>query len=114
MKINSYPHLTAHARPDYDKLERISARGNTAQCIAIAKQLILDGHGGCRACDNCFESGDSESVVCALIAHAIQNQSFRRALAAEYSPANLTDGLPTRWLETYYARQGQQLTLSIA
>lgn len=100
MKINSHTCHSPFDRPDYDKLV-MKSYGSLKTRIAIARQLILDGHTNCRAMDNCFEMGDGHLVVSAIIHEAIQNQNFRLCLARDYSPENLTDGLPTRWLETY-------------
>lgn len=102
---------SATDRPDYPRLLKRSY-GTLRQRIAIAKQLITDGHTDCRAFDNCFEMNDGDEVVSAIIGHALQNQPFRKALAANYPPQSLTDGLPTRWLQTYYRHHGQELTLS--
>jgi hypothetical protein len=100
MKINSYTCHSAYDRPDYDKLASKSY-GTRKTRVAIARQLILDGHTDCRALDNCFEMGDGDSVVAALIGEAIQNHQLRRAIGLQFPASGLTDGLPTTWLKTY-------------
>jgi len=100
MKINSYTCHSPYDRPDYDKLVSKSY-GTRKNRIAIARQLILDGHTDCRALDNCFEMNDGDLVVAALIGEAIQNHNLRRCFARLFPASGLTDGLPTNWLKTY-------------
>lgn len=100
MKIQSYTCRSAFDRPDYDKL-LAKSYGTLKNRIAIACQLIRDGHTDCRPFDNCFEMHDGAKVVSAVIGLAMQDASFREALARDYPPQSLTNGLPTRWLETY-------------
>lgn len=100
MKTQSHKCRSAYDRPDYDRLNKASYGTRTTR-IAIAKQLILDGHSDCRAFDNCLEMGDGDEVVASIIAYAIQNGEFRAALARLFDPQCMLDGLPDRWLATY-------------
>ena len=117
MKLFPYPRREGynHAtdRPDYKRILRASY-GTQKQRIAVAERLFLDGHRDCRALDNCFEMNDGDAVVAAIIGHALQNDALRRAIAADYPPHELQDGLPRRWLATYYAVHGHELPLMAA
>lgn len=103
--------MSAYDRPDYARLLKRSY-GSQRQRIAVAKQLILDGHTDCRAYDNCFEMNDGDAVVSAIIGYALQNQPFREQLARNYPPQSLHDGLPERWPQTYYRHHGQELQIA--
>ncbi len=82
----------------YDRLSRDANRTNTAGRIAIAAAGYLVGSKqfrGSRAFDNCFENGDGDRVVAALVARAQHEPALHQAIAADFGGA-----FPAQWIET--------------
>jgi len=100
MKLLSYSCQSGYDRPDYNRILKASY-GTFKNRLAIAKQLLLDNHGGCRACDNCFEMGDGDKIAIALVEAAMQSPELKATFARDYSPNCLRDGFPERWLDFY-------------
>ena len=111
MKINTYRTFDAYDRPDYDKIHRASY-GKFADRLAIAKQLIRDGHTHCRAFDNCFEMGDGSRMVHALVGYALETPEFLKPLGKMFDPDQLDDdGIPKSWGKTWSAVESESFPL---
>lgn len=51
-----------------------------------------------RSFDTCFEMGDGDLVVTALVRRAMKNPRLKEKIGRGWT--DLQDGLPTRWVET--------------
>lgn len=101
MIISAYKCLSAHERPDYNHLQTKSIYGTSHDRADIAERLIRDGHTDSRVFDNCFEMNDGDQVVCILVSRALRDDELRLAICQYYGHEQLSNGFPTRWLNTY-------------
>jgi hypothetical protein len=95
----------------YDRLSQRAGETDTAGRIEIATAGYLIGTAhfrSSRAFDNCFENGDGDHVVAALVERAERNPALHRAIAADFSGT-----FPAKWIETAGKISGRQLAFKI-
>ena len=95
MKIKSYSCCDGYDRPDYETLARASGKSK-ANRVAIAHALILDGHTSVRAFDNCFENGDGDKVIAALVKRSSECPELAAFLKSAITYSTTP---PTTWME---------------